>query len=1025
MTSAATPAAGEALRTAHGGRIDRSQVLRFTFDGRPYSGFAGDTLASALLASGVHLMARSFKYHRPRGVLAAGAEEPNALVAVRRDAARVTPNLRATQVELYEGLQAESQNRWPALTFDIGAVNDLLAPFIPAGFYYKTFMWPRRAWRALYEPRIRAAAGLGNSPTRADPDRYAVRYAHCDVLVVGAGPAGCAAAAAAADAGARVILCDEQSEPGGSLLADDPHAAATVHGQPADRWLTATLERLARNPRVTMLSRTTAFGYFPHNLIALNERLTDHLSEPPADRPRERQWQVRAREVVLATGAIERPLVFPGNDRPGIMLAGAGRTWLNRYAVLPGTRAVVVTATDEAYAAALELQRAGVFVGVIADVRSDASAAARGAQASGIPVLQRATVLGTSGRRRISSIRLARLEHGAITNEQVQPCDVLLMSGGFTPSVHLFSQARGKLRWDETLQAFLPGAPNERVRCAGACRGVMDLTGALEDGRAAGAAAAREALDPARTGVRPADALKRAAPLAVETGRPARAVDSPPQDGTAEGVLPRAPGARGRAFVDWQNDVTTKDLALATREGFRSIEHVKRYTTAGMATDQGKTSNLNALAFVSRTLGKSIPEIGLTTFRPPYTPITFGSFAGPARGELFDPVRTTPMHALARAQGAVFEDVGLWKRARYFPRGAEDMHAAVARECRAVRQHCGIFDASTLGKIEVVGKDAVTFMNRLYVNAWDRLAPGRSRYGVLLREDGFVYDDGVVARLSEDRFHVTTTTGGAPRVLAMMEDYLQTEWPELSLWLTSTTEQWAVIAVQGPDARRVLEGLVDVDITAAKLPHMSVATGHICGVPMRLFRVSFTGELGFEINVPADFGPAVWEAALAAGAAYGLTPYGTEAMHVLRAEKGYVIVGQDTDGTVTPEDAGLGWAIGKNKPDFVGKRSLQRPAMLAPDRRQLVGLLTSNPQQVLEEGAQVMASSAATPSRPLGHVTSSYYSAALDRSIALALVAGGRGRSGQTLYVPTESGHATVQVTSTVFYDPTGARLNA
>ncbi|HEV2228961.1 MAG TPA: glycine cleavage T C-terminal barrel domain-containing protein, partial [Steroidobacteraceae bacterium] len=492
------------------------------------------------------------------------------------------------------------------------------------------------------------------------------------------------------------------------------------------------------------------------------------------------------------------------------------------------------------------------------------------------------------------------------------------------------------------------------------------------------------------------------------------------------GALPQPRRARPKAFIDWQNDVTTKDLALATREGFRSIEHVKRYTTTGMATDQGKTSNINALGFVSHTLGKSIPEVGLTTFRMPYTPVTFGSFAGVARGELFDPIRTTPMHGWAAGRGAVFEDVGLWKRARYFPRGGEGLHAAVARECRAVRSGCGIFDASTLGKIEVVGSDAVAFMNRMYVNAWDRLAVGRSRYGVLLRDDGFLYDDGVVARIAEDRFHVTTTTGGAPRVLALMEDYLQTEWSELKVWLTSTTEQWAVIAVQGPAARAVLAGLVDIDISAQAMPHMSAAEARICGVPMRLFRVSFTGELGFEVNVPADFGPAVWEAIWDAGRPHGMTPYGTEAMHVMRAEKGYIIVGQDTDGTVTPDDAGLAWAIGKTKPDFVGMRSLQRPAMSAPDRRQLVGLLTKDPQVVLEEGAQVLAEPRVPPpTRPLGHVTSSYHSAVLGRSIALALVSGGRARTGQTLYVPGRTGEAAVEVASPVFYDPEGKRLHA
>jgi len=936
-------------------------------------------------------------------------------VGVRRDAARYTPNVRATQLELYEGLEVESQNRWPSLAFDIGALNDLIAPFIPAGFYYKTFMWPRRAWKSFYEPRIRSAAGLGVAPRLADPDRYAARYAHCDVLVVGAGPAGLAAAAAAAAAGARVMLCDEQSEPGGTLLSRNPREDARIDGRPPDEWLASTLTALAANRRVTLLPRTTAFGYFPHNLVALNERLTDHLPAPPPEWPRERRWLVRAREVVLATGAIERPLVFPGNDRPGIMLASAARTFLNRYGVRPGSRVVLVTATDEAYAVALELQQSGVFVAVIADVRPGDSGAASGACEARIPVLAGATVLGTNGRRRVSSIHLAQLEGGAPATTQLQPCDVVLMSGGYTPSVHLYSQSRGKLQWDERLQAFLPGAPSERVRSVGGCRGVFELAAALADGAAAGSAAARAATDPARRGVCPAGVASAAA--APPGGRTAWVSDA----------LPRPSGARGRAFVDWQNDVTTRDLALATREGFHSIEHVKRYTTTGMATDQGKTSNLNALGIVSRSLGKPIPQVGLTTFRMPYTPVSFGSFAGPARGELFDPVRTTPMHDWACAQGAVFEDVGLWKRARYFPRGAEDMHAAVARECRAVRSACGIFDASTLGKIELVGPDAVTFLNRLYVNAWDSLGVGRARYGVLLRDDGFVYDDGVVARLAADRFHVTTTTGGAGRVLNMMEDYLQTEWSELAVWLTSTTEQWAVIAVQGPASRQVLAGLVDIDIAAAALPHMGVASGRICGVPMRLFRVSFTGELGFEINVPADFGTAVWEAVWAAGRAHGMTAYGTEAMHVLRAEKGYIIVGQDTDGTVTVDDAGLSWAIGRNKPDFVGKRSLQRPAMQSGDRRQLVGLLTADAQRVLEEGAQILAEAhAPVPVRPLGHVTSSYYSATLGRSIAMALIAGGRARMGTTLYVPLEDGAVVpAQVASAVFYDPKGAHLNA
>jgi sarcosine oxidase subunit alpha len=991
-------------RTSSGGRIDRSSPLRFTFDGRSYEGYVGDTLASGLLANGVHLVGRSFKYHRPRGIVAAGSEEPNGLVTVRRDAARITPNLRATQVELYDGLEAISQNRWPSLRTDFGRINDLLAPFFPAGFYYKTFMWPTKAWHALYEPVIRRAAGLGESPTLPDPDRYAQRYAHADVLVVGAGPAGIAAALAAADSGARVILCDEQPEFGGSLLGDP---SAQIDGAPAAAWVERSIATLRQNTKVTLLSRTTAFGYFPHNFLGLCERLTDHLPSPAPGRHRERLWQVRARAVVIATGAIERPLVFPGNDRPGILLAGAGQAYLNRYGVRVGSRAVIVTAGDAAYQAALDLHAAGVVVAAVADTR----AAPQGplpeaARRAGIEVIPASTVLGTDGDLRVSRISLGRVQKGGVQRGQRINCDVVLMSGGATPSVHLFSQSRGKVVWNDALQSFIPGQSAENERSAGACRGVYGLAEVLADGAAAGAAAAPEPTHQARR-------------FMVEAA--ARSNDG------HLGALPvTTPPPKQRAFVDWQHDVTTKDLALATREGFQSIEHVKRYTTTGMATDQGKTSNLNAMAIVAQKLDVPIPKVGLTTFRMPYTPVSFGSFAGISRGNLFDPMRITPTHEWASARGAVFEHVGLWERARYFPRAGEDMHAAVARECLAVRNACGIFDASTLGKIEVVGPDAAEFMNRLYINNWANLGVGRSRYGILCRDDGFIYDDGVVARTAADRFHVTTTTGGAPRVLAMMEDYRQTEWPELRVWLTSTTEQWAVIAVQGPNARRVLEPLVaGIDLGAAAMPHMTVGHGQICGVPMLLFRVSFSGELGFEVNVPADYGASVWEAIHAAGQPHGIVEYGTEAMHVLRAEKGYIIVGQDTDGTVTPDDAGLAWAIGKAKTDFVGKRSLDRASMKSADRKQIVGLKTRDPKVVLEEGAQIAARAGQTPPMELiGHVTSSYASGALGHSIALAVVAGGRAKMGQTLYVPMPGGDLEVEVCSPVFYDPSGARIN-
>ncbi len=958
------------MRLATGGRIDRSRKIRFSFDGRTMAAHPGDTLASALLANDVHLVGRSFKYHRPRGIVSAGSDEPNALVRVRD-----TPNLRATTVELFDGLAAESQNRSPSLRFDVGAVNDLVAPLLPAGFYYKTFMWPRRFWHDVYEPVIRRAAGLGSPPEHPDPDRYASRFAHCEVLVVGAGPAGLAAALAAASRGVRVMLCDEQAELGGSLLAP---GEAAIDGVPAASWLAGTLADLSR-AGVVLLPRTTAFGYFPHNLVALAERRTDHLAAP-GDEPRERLWQVRAATVVLATGAHERPLVFPGNDRPGVMLADAARIYAERYAVLAGRRVVVAAAHDGGYQAALALRRAGAAIEAIVD-RRDAAVGAWPQQArdAGIAVHHGSTIADTGGRLGV--------RHVTLSGGQTVGCDLLLMAGGFTPSLHLFSQSRGKLRFDAASGVYLPGEPAEATRCAGACRGTFDLAAALDEGYAAGEAAT----------------LRRFA----AAGAPTMGTAPAPADAPA-----------GKAFVDFQNDVTAKDLLLATREGFRSIEHVKRYTTTGMATDQGKTSNVNTLAIVAGALGVAPPQVGLTTFRMPYTPTSFGVLAGTSRGGLFDPTRTTPIHERAAALGAVFEDVGQWKRARYFPRPGEDMHVAVLREGRATRAGAGAFDASTLGKIEVVGPDAAEFLDRMYAGPLRKLAVGRCRYALLLREDGFIMDDGIVARLAEDRFHVTTTTGGAARVLAVMEDYRQTEFVDLHVWLTSITEQYAVIAVQGPRAREVVAPLTDADLT---MPHMSVRQARVMGLPARVFRVSFTGETGYELNVPPSRAADVWDAVLAGGA----TPYGTEAMHVLRAEKGYVIVGQDTDGTATPDDAGMAWAVGRTKADFVGKRSLARAAMGDPARKQLVGLLTEDPSIVLEEGAQIVAGATQPiPMTMLGHVTSAYHGPALDRSIALAMVSGGRARMGDTLHVPMPDRTIPVRVVAPVFHDPEGTLLN-
>ncbi|WP_312412532.1 sarcosine oxidase subunit alpha [Shinella sp.] len=993
-----------ANRIAGQGRLTPAKTARFTFDGKTYQALEGDTVASALLANGVHLVGRSFKYHRPRGILSAGPEEPNALIDVSRDAARRQPNVRAPVQEVFDGMKVESQNRWPSLAFDIGGVNNLLSPFFAAGFYYKTFMWPKAAWEKVYEPFIRKAAGLGVSPTEDDPDHYANRYAHCDVLVAGAGVAGLSAALAAAQSGARVILVDEQPEVGGALHYD---TSVKIDGQNGYDWAQATVEKLKAMENVTVLTRTTAFGYYNHNFVGLVERVTDHLPKPDKKLPRERLWQVRAKRVILATGSIERHMVFANNDRPGIMLASAARTYLNHFGVAVGRKVGVYTASDSAYEAAFDLKRAGVTIAAIVDNREKpGEAVLTEARRLGIEVLTGHSVIDTKGKLRVSAMSVARNGGGSARSIAI---DALLMSAGWTPSVHLFSQSRGKVAYDAASGRFLPGTYAQDCLSVGSCNGTDGLQATIEESLAAGELMARA------TGNEGGAKVELRGENAFEwTGGMA---------GSAEGA---GADTTVKAFVDFQNDVCAKDIRLAVREGMHSIEHIKRFTTNGMATDQGKLSNIHGLAIASEVLNREIPKIGLTTFRAPYTPVTFGALISHSRGALFDPARKTPMHAWEEAHGAVFEDVGNWKRAWYYPRSGETMHDAVNRECRTVRNAAGLFDASTLGKIEVVGPDAEVFMNLMYTNAWDTLKPGRCRYGIMLREDGFVYDDGVVGRLSQDRFHVTTTTGGAPRVMHHMEDYLQTEFPHLKVWLTSTTEQWAVIAVQGPKAREILEPLVeDIDISNEAFPHMSVREGKICGVPTRLFRMSFTGEAGYEVNVPADYGQAVWEAIWARAEPLGACAYGTETMHVLRAEKGYIIVGQDTDGTVTPHDAGLSWAVSKKKTDFVGIRGLKRPDLVKEGRKQLVGLLTKDPNVVLEEGAQIVADpNQPKPMTMLGHVTSSYWSENCGRSIAMALVAGGQARLGQTLYVPMPDRTIAVEVSDMVFVDKEGGRLN-
>ena len=998
------------FRLPEGGLIDRAKPLGFRFDGARYQGYAGDSLASALLANGVHLVGRSFKYHRPRGIFSAGVEEQNALMQLG-EGARSDANMRATQVDLVEGLVANPQNCWPSLGFDVGSINNALSRFLPAGFYNKTFMWPAALWMR-YEWVIRHAAGMGKVPTARDPDHYDKTYAHCDVLVAGAGPAGLAAALAASETGARVILAEQDGELGGALLG----LTETIDGAPARGWVAAARAELETRENVTILTRTTVYGYFDHNFLGLLERVTDHLAEKPERLPRHRLWKLRAKQVVLATGAIERPLVFSDNDRPGIMLAGACRSYLHRYAVKPGAKAVVFTNNDGAYGAALDLATAGVEIAAVVDLRPDPEGpATERAEDAGLPVLAGHAIIGTRGDKRASQVRIARISADGASIEgaaEAIDCDLVAVSGGWSPTVHLFSQSRGKIRFDAGLGCFLPGEAAQATHPAGACNGAFGLASCLATGLAAGARAAEAA------GLKPGKGARKAPEASDDGFLPARWAWLVPSD--------KPLGQGGKHFVDLQNDVTAADLKLALREGYRSVEHVKRYTTTGMGTDQGKTGNVNAIAIIAETQERPIPEVGVTTFRPPYTAVTFGVFAGRDVDDLLDATRRTPIHAWHQRNGAAFEDVGQWKRPWYYAKSGETLHDAVNREVKAVRSSLGVVDATTLGKIDIQGKDAAEFLNRIYTNAWSKLEIGKCRYGLMLGEDGMVMDDGVTARLGEHHFLMTTTTGNAAPVFGHMEEYLQTEWPELEVKLTSVTEQFATVSPTGPNSRKLLAELTrDIELSANALPHMGLALGTVAGIPARVFRVSFTGEMSFEINVRASFGLALWQAVMTAGEKYNITPYGTEAMHVLRAEKGFIIVGQETDGSVTPLDLGMDWIVSKKK-DFVGKRSLSRPDMLKPDRKQLVGLLTEDPAEALPEGAQLVETVLAKqpPMAMVGHVSSSYHSPNLERSIALAMIKGGRGKTGQRVFAPLEGGKTVAcTITGPVFLDPEGERL--
>jgi sarcosine oxidase subunit alpha len=987
------------FRITKGGLIDRAQALRFSFDGQEYQGHPGDTLASALLANGVRLVGRSFKYHRPRGILSAGSEEPNALVELRSGARR-EPNTRATVTELYDGLEAQSQNRWPSLAFDLLSINGLVSPALVAGFYYKTFMWPAAFWEKVYEPLIRRAAGLGRAAGAEDPDHYEKAFAFCDLLVIGGGPAGLAAALAAGRTGARVILCDEDFRPGGRLLAE----RREIGGRPAQDWLAATLAELAGLPDVRIMPRTTVFGLYDDGIYGAVERLNDHLPVPAPHQARQRAWRIHAKATILAAGSLERPIVFAGNDTPGVMLAGAARAYVNRHGVLPGREAVLFTTGDDGWATARDVAAAGGHVAAIVDARPESAARKGEADRIGARLFAGGVVMQAKGGRQLSAVTIRE----ASGNETSLGCDLLAVSNGWNPTLHLTSHQNGRPVWDEALHCFVPGKLPKGLAVAGSAAGRFTLAQALEDGARLGREAAANA---GRT-------------LAAD--RPVPATDP---ESVAHRPVWRVTGGKGKAFVDFQNDVTDKDVELAAREGFRPVEHLKRYTTLGMATDQGKTSNLSGLALMAEQTGKTIPQTGTTIFRPPYTPVAIGALAGHHRGKDFRPTRLSPTHGWSSEQDAVFVESGPWMRAQYYPKPHEnDWLTTVNREVSAVRSGVGICDVSTLGKIDIQGADAASFLELVYTGGWKGLPVGKARYGLMLREDGFVMDDGTTSRLGEAHFLMTTTTANAGKVMQHLEFCHQVLWPHLDVRMVSVSEQWAQAAIAGPKARETLRGVIDArhDLSDEAMPYLaarSVTVGG--GVPARLFRISFSGELAYELAVPADHGDAMMRALMKAGEPFGITPYGTEALGVMRIEKGHV-AGNELNGQTTARDLGLGKMMSSKK-DFVGRLMAQRPALTEADRPSLVGLRPVEKGERLRAGAHFIGiGQAAEMANDEGYMTSVAYSPHLGHWIGLGMIRGGAARIGERVraHDPVRNGDVIVEICSPVFVDPEGVRLH-
>ncbi len=994
------------FRLKKSGFINRSKKISFKFNGKKYFGYEGDTLASALLANGVHLVGRSFKYHRPRGFIGAGVEEPNAQVQLY-SGAKTEPNAIATTVELVEGLVAKSQNCWPSVNLDFGAINNFLSKFFPAGFYYKTFMWPKSFWYKIYEPIIRKAAGLGVAPLKPDPDRYEHKFEFCDILIVGSGPSGLSSALSAAKNGARVILAEDKSRFGGSLLTDE----VTIGNKKGKDWADEIISQLKSMPNVTIKNRSQVFGYYDHNMMVMTEKVKDHIENPSKFTPRQRLWYIRAKEVIISTGSIERPLVFGNNDRPGVMLASAAKEYMKVYGVLIGNKPIVFTNNDSGYDTAIEFKKNGVNP-LVVDVRENSkSSVVQEAINLGIDIKFSYGVVNANGYRKVNSAIIGKLNKDKSGYEKLENviCDCICVSGNWTPTVHLSSQSGNKLKFEEQINAFVPNQSRQKESTLGSAKGTFTLKETLQEGFTKGFDLSKKI-----TGKN----NKISVPTSNE-----RIYEKKDKFW----CMPLPENKYYKRCVDFQNDVYVTDIELALREGFRSIEHVKRYTTLGMATDQGRTSNLNGLQLVANIEKKIIPEVGHTTFRPPFTPVTIGAIVGREVGKYYRPTRKSPMHGWHEKNKAVFVDAGLWLRPRYYKQGNETLAEAAKREAANVRNNVGVCDVTSLGKIDIKGPDSAEFLNRVYTNAWMKLPIGKARYGVMLREDGIVFDDGTTTRISENHYHMTTTTAQAANVLAHLEYYLQIVWPDLDVNVLSTTEQWAGVALAGPNSRNLLSSLFpNTNVSNEGLPFMGYTTGNLFGVPARIFRISFSGELAYEINVESGYGIFMWEKVMELGKEMNIEPYGTEALSTLRIEMGHV-AGSEIDGRVIPSDLSLDGMLSKKK-DFIGKRSLNREAFLDVEREKIVGVIPLDKKTMIPEGSHLVSDNKAKlPNPKLGHISASCWSVEYNNPFSLAILKDGRKKIGQHLYAlsPLKNISIPVEIVSSHYVDPKGERVRS